>query len=164
MTQDLSGQVPESLKTVRARPLFTMRLEVRGPLVIGPTPSLTRRVGIVTGGRFEGERLSGKVLDGGSDWQTVRTDGATTLDVRLLLETNDGALIGMSYHGLRHGSPEVIRTMEGGGAVDPASYYFRTHCEFETAASQYDWLNRIIAIGLGHRDAKGPLYNVFELL
>jgi hypothetical protein len=31
------------------------------------------------GAGFEGERLSGEVLDGGSDWQTVRPDGATTL-------------------------------------------------------------------------------------
>ena len=35
---------------------------------------------------------------------------------------------------------------------------------FETAASQYDWLNRIIAIGTGQRPPEGPIYDVFEVL
>jgi hypothetical protein len=56
------------------------------------TPGAFRRIGVVPGGIFEGERLSGQVLDGGADWQTVRDDTATTLDVRLVLKTNEGAL------------------------------------------------------------------------
>jgi hypothetical protein len=45
------------------------------------------------------------LLDGGSDWQNVRTDGCVTLDVRLVLKTADNALIGMTYRDLRQGSP-----------------------------------------------------------
>jgi Protein of unknown function (DUF3237) len=37
------------------------------------------------------------VLDGGSDWQSVRADGSTLLDVRLILKTDDGVLIAMFY-------------------------------------------------------------------
>jgi hypothetical protein len=118
----------------------------------------------VPGGSFEGERLSGTVLDGGSDWQTVRQDGATTLDVRLVLKTRDDALILMTYRGLRHGPPDVVARLEKGETVDAASYYFRTNPLFETAAAQYDWLNRILAIGIGHRRADGPVYSVFEVL
>jgi hypothetical protein len=58
---------------------------------------------VVPSGSFEGERLSGEVLGGGSDWQSVRTDGSTTLDVRLVLKTEDGALVGMTYRGMRYG-------------------------------------------------------------
>ena len=86
------------------------------------------------GGSFEGERLSGEVLDGGNDWQSVRQDGATTLDVRIVLRTTDGALIGMTYRGLRHGPPDVTERIEKGEVVDPASYYFRIAPSFETAA------------------------------
>jgi hypothetical protein len=132
--------------------------------VIGDTPGGRRRVGVVPGGQFEGERLAGAVLQGGADWQTVRTDGAVGLDVRLLLQTNDGALIGMSYQGVRHGPLSVIESLEKGEVVDPASYYFRINPLFETAAPAYDWLNRVVAVGIGHRRADGPVYSVFEVL
>lgn len=108
MSNTLNDDLPEVLKTVRTRPLFVMRLDVRRLQVIGATPGGVRRIGVVPGGSFEGERLSGEVLDGGSDWQTVRSDGATTLNVRLVLKTKDDALIGMTYQGLRHGPPEVV--------------------------------------------------------
>ncbi len=156
--------LPAALTTVKTQPLFVMRLDVRGPVLIGQTPGAFRRIGIVPSGTFEGERLSGTVMDGGSDWQVVRSDGATTLDVRLSLQTTDGALIAMTYRGIRSGPPEIIAKLEKGEAVDPASYYFRTSPMFETASPRYDWLNRIVAIGIGHRFPDGPIYSVFEVL
>ena len=159
----LNDDLPEALKVVRTRPLFVMRLDVRKLQVVGGAPGGVRRVGVVFGGFFEGERLSGEVLDGGNDWQSVRRDGATTLDVRIVLRTKDGALIGMTYRGLRHGPPDVIERMEKGEVVEPASYYFRIAPFFETAAAPYEWLNRVVAVGIGHRMADGPVYSVFEI-
>jgi hypothetical protein len=159
-----ADDVPEALRRMRTEPLFVMRLAVRPLLVPGRTPTAFRRIGIVPEGEFGGRRLSGIVLDGGSDWQTVRPDGATTLDVRLVLKTVDDALICMTYQGLRHGPSAIIEQLEGGQDVDPASYYFRIAPRFETAAPQYAWLNRILAVGTGHRSAAGPLYSVFEVL
>jgi len=164
MPANLNDNLPEVLTSVRTRSLFLMRLDVRPLLIVGSTPGGYRRVGIVPGGSFEGERLSGTVLDGGSDWQTVRTDGATTLDVRLVLKTTDDALIGMTYRGIRHGPPDIVARIEKGEVVDPASYYFRINPMFETGSAEYDWLNRVVAIGLGHRRADGPIYSVFEVL
>ena len=164
MSTSLNDDLPEVLRSVRTRPLFVMRLEVRKLQIVGATPGGIRRIGVVPGGAFAGERLSGTVLEGGSDWQTVRADGATTLDVRLVLKTNDDALIGMTYRGVRHGPPDVVARIDRGEAVDPASYYFRTNPLFETAAAKYDWINRIVAVGIGHRRADGPIYSVFEVL
>ena len=141
-----------------------MLLNVLKLLSVGATPGAFRRVGVVPGGLFEGERLSGEVLEGGSDWQTVRSDGASALNVRLVLKTNDDALIGMTYQGVRHGPPEVIARIEKGEVVDPTSYYFRITPVFETAAPKYDWINRVVAVGIGHRRADGPIYSVFEVL
>jgi hypothetical protein len=155
--------LPESLLSVKTRPLFVMRLSSHMQ-VIGPTPGYVRRVGAVTGGVFEGERLSGEVLDSGNDWQTVRGDSAVTLDVRLVLKTDDEAMIGMTYRGIRHGPPDVLARIDRGEAVDPATYYFRIASFFETAAPKYDWLNRLLAVGVGHRTADGPIYNLIELL
>jgi len=164
MTSDLKQDLPDALKAVRSRALFVMHLNVRPLQVIGATPGAFRRIGVVPGGVFEGERVRGEVLEGGSDWQTVRSDGATTLDVRLVLRTADDALIGMQYRGLRHGTPDIVARIDKGEAVDPASYYFRITALFETASSTYDWLNRILAIGVGHRRAEGVVYSLFEIL
>jgi hypothetical protein len=164
MTDTYFDPLPQVLKEVRTRPLFVMHLKVRPLVVVGVTPGVNRRIGLVFGGTFEGERLSGEVLDGGSDWQAVRADGSTTLDVRLVLKTKDDATIAMTYRGVRHGPPDIITRIERGGDVDPASYYFRISPMFETAAAPYDWLNRILAVGIGHRQPDGPVYSVFEML
>ena len=156
--------LPETLRQVRTRPLFVMRLDVRKLLVVGGTPGAFRRVGVVPGGVFEGERLSGTVLDGGADWQAVRGDGSTTLDVRLVLRTQDDVLVGMTYRGLRHGPSDVIARLEKGEAVEAADYYFRIAPLFETADARYGWLNNVVAIGVGHRQADGPVYSIFEVL
>ena len=102
MSTSLYDNLPEVLKNVRTRPLFVMRLDVRKLLILGATPSPHRRIGVVPGGSFEGDRLPGEVLDGGGDWQTVRNDLTTKLDVRLVLKTIDDALICMTYQGVRH--------------------------------------------------------------
>lgn len=157
-------ELPDVQKGIRTRPLFVMELDVARPIGFGTTPNGDRRVGVVAGGRFEGERLSGEVLEGGSDWQIARPDGSTTLDVRLILKTVDGVLIGMSYRGLRHGPPGLMAELAKGGRVDPADYYFRITGAFETASPTYDWLNHILAVGVGDRRAGGPVYSLFELL
>ncbi len=156
--------LPEVLQQVRTRPLFVMQLNVRKLQIVGATPGAYRRIGVVPGGVFEGERLSGEVLEGGSDWQNLRRDGSTTLDVRLVLETHDDALIGMTYRGIRQGPAEVLARLDQGEIVDPATYYFRIAPLFETAASRYAWLNNVVAIGVGQRFSEGPVYSVFEVL
>jgi hypothetical protein len=162
MATKLSDGLPEVLASVRTRPLFIMRLDVLPYQIIGGPDGAFRRVGVVPGGIFEGERLSGKVL-GGSDWQTVRGDGSVLLDVKLVLETADGALIAMTYKGIRRGPAEVIERVNKGEDVDPATYYFRTNPIFETASS-YSWINGILAIGAGYRTSAGVIYSLFEVL
>jgi hypothetical protein len=150
---------------IQTSPLFTITLEVPRIVDLGATPNGNRRIATVTGGKFEGERLRGTVqATPGGDWILVRPDGATVLDVRLTLETDDRQLIYMTYRGLRHGPAEVMARLAKGEAVDPSSYYFRTTPAFETASKKYDWLNRIIAIATGRREATGPVYEVFEVL
>ena len=109
---------------IRTTHLFTLTLAVGGMQPIGATPAGNRRIGLVAGGTFEGARLRGKVLPGGADWIVVRPDGVTTLDVRLVLETDDGAAIGMTYRGLRHGPAEVMERLNRGEHVDPVHVLF----------------------------------------
>jgi hypothetical protein len=164
MADRLSDKLPDVLKNIRARLMFAMRLEVKPPLVVGSPADSYRRIGVIPGGSFEGDRLSGKVLDGGSDWQTIRPDGAVNLNVRLVLRTNDDALVCMTYQGVRYGPADVIARIDRGEVVDPQSYYFRINPLFQTSAPQYDWINHVVGIGIGHRLADGPIYSIFELL
>ena len=149
---------------IRTAHLMTMTLTVGGMQAIGATPGGNRRIGLVSGGTFKGERLRGTVLPGGADWIVVRPDDVTTLDVRLVLETDDKALIGMTYRGLRHGPAAVMERLNRGENVDPSEYYFRTAVMFETASAKYAWLNRIFAVGTGRRPPEGPVYEIFEVL
>jgi hypothetical protein len=149
---------------IRTAHLITMKLAVNGMQAIGATPNGNRRIGLVAGGTFEGPRLKGTVLPGGADWLMGRADGSTTLDVRIVLQTDDGATIGLTYRGLRHGPDAVMVRVNAGEMVDPSEYYFRTAIFFETASEKYDWLNRAIAIGTGYRPPEGPVYDIFEVL
>jgi Protein of unknown function (DUF3237) len=155
--------LPEALTSVRTRPLFVIREQIPPLIVVGETPDAFRRVGIVQGGAFEGERVSGEIVTG-NDWQTVRTDNCLRLDVRLVLKTTDDALIVMTYQAIRAGPHGVLEKLDKGEAVDPGTYYFRMIPSFETSATRYDWLNRIVAVGIGHRRVDGPIYSLFEVL
>ena len=94
----------------------------------------------------------------------MRSDGVLELDLRLALETDDGALIAMTSFGLRHGEPHVMAALARGEAVDPASYYFRTTPRFETAHTKYAFLNGLLAVASGDRRPEGPIYTIDELV
>ncbi len=163
-TMPIAATMPAEMKELNWKPLMAFRIDVAAPSVVGMTPGYDRRIGEITGGTFEGDRLRGKFRTGGSDWQSLRSDGAISINVRLVMETDDGALIAMRYRGVRHGPKAVIDRLAKGEAVNPKEYYFRVTPWFETSSEQYDWLNRVIAVAIGHRLPSGPIYNVFEIV
>jgi hypothetical protein len=63
--------------------LFKAEITLAAPQELGETPQGRRRIIGITGGRFSGERLSGRVLPGGADWQLIRADGVADLDPAL---------------------------------------------------------------------------------
>jgi hypothetical protein len=65
--------------------------------------------------------------------------------------------------GLRHGPPEVIAALACGEAVDPSAYYFRTALRFEAAAASLSRLNRVVAVGVGAREARVVRLGVFAI-
>ena len=133
---------------MNSRPLMELRLMTAATEEIGATPHGTLSIFPVIGGAFEGERLRGKVLSGGGDWVTARADGTFELDLRVTLETDDGALIHMTFSGVRN----------------DAHHYFRTLPRFETAAPKYAFLNRLLAVGIGEVRPEGPVHAIEEIL
>jgi len=150
---------------MNTRLLMTLRVTVAAPHSIGAVPHGTRRTAPLTGGEFEGPRLRGFVLPGGSgDWLLLRADGVLELDLRATLRTDDGALISMKSFGLRHGPPDVMAAMARGEPVDPSTYYFRTTPRFETAHPAYAFLNHLVTVASGDRRPEGPIYTIHEVL
>ena len=145
------------------QPLFKAEITLAAAQEFGDTPQGRRRIIGITGGRFSGERLSGRVLPGGADWQVIRADGVADLDARYTLETGDGALIYVRNWGYRHGPEEVIQQLSRGEAVDRSRYYMRTVPRFETGDARYAWLNRIVCVATGARRAAAVELDVYEI-
>ncbi|MBX5452642.1 MAG: DUF3237 domain-containing protein [Acidobacteriia bacterium] len=143
--------------------LFEMRLNVIAPVDVGTVGGNVRRFAAVTDGSFEGPKLRGVVLPGGSDALVIHPNGRTLLDVRLALQTHDGAAIFLQYRGVRSGPEAVLQRLARGETVDPSDYYFRTILLFETGDARYAWLNDLVGVGLGRREPNGPIYRVFAL-
>ena len=130
------------------RPLMRLRLTTAATEEIGPTPHGRLSIFPITGGSFDGERLRGTVLGGGGDWVIAVADGTFELDLRLTLQTDDSALIHMTFTGVR----------------DDTNRYFRTLPRFETAAPKYAFLNRLLAVGTGEAHRDGPVHTIEEIL
>lgn len=146
------------------RPLCVITAELAAPMEKGAAPGGKARIIPITGGTVEGERLSGKVLDLGADWQTVFDAGYAELDTRYAIETHDGALIDVRNFGFRHGPEEVLDRLAAGEDVDPSLYYMRTQPRLQTGDPRYAWLNRTVFIGTGERYANSVRIGLFEVL
>ena len=145
------------------QPLFRAEITLAAAQELGEAPHGRRRIIPITGGRVSGERVSGRVLPGGADWQVIRSDGVAELDARYTLETDDQALIYVRNFGYRHGPADVIKRLAAGEPVDPALYYMRTTPRFETGAERYQWLNRIICVATGARRKAAVELDVYEV-
>lgn len=145
------------------QPIFTVHAELEPIMNLGHTPYGERRVIGISGGTVSGPKLNGRILPGGSDWQIIRADGAADIQARYTIESDTGARILVYSAGLRHGPPEVMAQLAKGDNVDPSLYYFRTVLRFEAADPSVDWLNRILALARGQREARAVRLDVYEV-
>ena len=130
--------------------LFRIEASVSDPVRLDSGPRGARLILAATGGHFEGPELKGAVVPGpGSEWATLRPDGSLEADVRLLLRTEDGAHILMTYHGI--------------GLVDEQGLRITTAPLFQTDDQRYAWLNRVQAVGIGAPVDGGVGYDVYRV-
>jgi hypothetical protein len=130
---------------------FSARIELAPPVEQGTVDGGRHRFIAITGGRVYGPRLSGIVMPGGGDWQTILPGGLTTIDTRYALKAADGAVIELSNPGVRVADPKVIEQLVRGEEVDPSAYYFRCTPRFEVAPGAHDWLRRQVFVARGIR-------------
>jgi hypothetical protein len=126
-------------------PLGTATIRLAEPLAV----SASLMIAEITSVEFEGERLRATMRgNAGADWLRLAPDGTSTLDVRLTLESDDGATIYTEYAGRLR--------------LDTMTVYAAPL--FHTADERYLWLNSIQAAAKGHFTEPGLLvYEFYEL-
>lgn len=117
----------------------------------------------ITGGRVYGDRLTGRILPGGSDWPLIGPDGHSRIEARYTIEVDDGTLIYVVNRGLRVSSGEVREKLRAGDAVAPDAYYLRGAPAFDAPDGPHAWLRESLFIGSIAPDANRVLIRVFRV-
>jgi hypothetical protein len=149
------------MRSVELRELMLITIAVRPLIDLGGG----RRSVAFEGGTFEGrDGMSGTVLQGGVDWQTVRPDGVLEIDAHYTLQTEAHEAIEVVSQGVRKASASVTARLAQGDEVAPDEYYFRTLVRLSTAAPSLSWLNDLIAVSTGERERNTVRIHVHEVL
>lgn len=130
-------------------PLGTMRFTLGTPIVLADTPRGTRVIVEASNGTLVGDRITARQRGvAAADWLTLDQHGLGTLDVRGVLETDDGALIYVTYAGR-------FDTAGGTGPI--------TAPLFDTGDERYRWLAKLQAVAKGTIDGDTLTYEVYEV-
>ena len=154
--------VRDGLPEPRLTLVYRLEATLGQPVDLGETAHGHRRIVPQTGGTFTGPEISGTLLpDASADWQVVLADGTALADLRYTLQTDDGSLLYVRSHGVRHGSPEVLARLARGEHVDASEYIFRTSTQIETSVPELAWLNKGVFISVGGRQPAGVIYETY---
>lgn len=149
---ELAARIPRRPPTTEF--IYEAVIDIAERTTIGAGPLGERFIVPILGGRFQGPRLSGRVLPGGADRQLLRADGVRELDALYELETDDGAIL--TVHN------QVLIDDPPGG-----SRYALSSIRVVAPAGPHAWLNRRVFTGTldplrPHREA--VLVRVFQLV
>lgn len=132
-------------------PLGTLTIKSTSPIMLPGIPHGTRIIGVADGCRWEGERVTASQTGGAAtDWLLIAPDGTATLDARMTLLTDDGAVICVTYTG----RADLSGASSGAIVATP---------RFETNDERYAWLNKVQAIAKGERVGEEIVYELYEV-
>lgn len=133
----------------RLRPLCRVDYELGEPIAVSSGPAGSVTVGEITAARFDGDRLQASLKGrAAADWATVEPDGRVRVDARLTVETDDGAVILVTYLGRMNARTGIVYS----------SMYF------ETGDDRYEWLTWMLAVAKGSVTGRSLTYDVFEVV
>lgn len=142
---------------------FSVRATLAPPVEQGEVDQGRKRFIAITGGSVSGPALTGEVLPGGGDWQTILPGGLTSIEARYFLKATDGTVIEVTNPGVRTATPEVIEKLAKGDAVDPSAYYFRTTPRFSVKSGPYEWLRRKVFVARGIRKPDSVVIDFYSV-
>ncbi len=149
---------------LKTRYVFTITAEIAAVTSAGELGHGLRRIIPITGGAVKGEKVNGKVLPFGADFQIIRPNELIDLEARYAFETDDGAVVYVENKGIRFGPVELLERLKRGEPVDPKLIYFRTVPKFETGHEKYRWLMQHIFVASAARHADRVVIDVHMVL
>ena len=147
----MSSQPP----TPGLRYCFTIRAEVDSWMEVGKSGSGTLYFIPITGGQVRGEGFEGKVLHGGGDWATMRSDkDVLEVEARYQIQLNNGVVIDIINTGLtRYAKPGTLEIE-----------YFMTRPHFRVAHPDYDWMTKAVFVGQADSKPDATEIHIFEVV
>ena len=149
---------------IRTQYVFTITAEIAEVTTAGDLGHGVRRIIPITGGEVRGEKVNGKVLPFGADFQIIRPNELIDLEARYAFETDDGAVVYVENKGIRFGPVDLLQKLKRGEPVDPRLIYFRTVPKFETGHEKYRWLMEHIFVASAARHADRVVIDVHMVL
>ena len=144
--------------------VFTITAHIGGVTTAGDIGTGVRRIIPIIGGEVRGERVNGKVLPFGADFQIIRPNELIDLEAKYAFETDDGAVVYVENRGIRFGPVDLLLKLKRGEPVDPKLIYFRTVPKFETGAAKYRWLMEHIFVASAARHTARVVIDVHMVL
>jgi hypothetical protein len=135
------------------KPIAKLTITMGVPVRMLGVPSGTRLVIDFTEVVIEGERLKARKAPGSpsGDWLIVGPRDVATLDIRMLLQTHDGAQV----------------LMHGFGRTNAAKFASGAPCYFtplfESDDSRYTWLNEVQGVARGTASGNIVTFDLAEL-
>ena len=147
--------------TLESQWLGTLRAGIVAPHPVGENLLVFN----VLDGALESPKVNATALAPSGDWIQVQPNGNWKLDVRLLFQTDDDALIFCYYNGVLKADESVFQRINAGESVPGSDMYFRSTPYFQTSAPKYAWMNDISCVGKMRSFGDGVvLYDLFEIL
>jgi hypothetical protein len=141
---------------VELRPFGTLTIQTDpdGLFMLGNTPVGQRIIQEFLSVRFDGERLRGSMTGkSGADWLTIDGDNNATIDIRVLLLTDDRAHVFVTLDG-RASWPEQL----GIGAIYSTA-------RFESGDERYRWVNQLRLVSKGAvTEGRTVAHEIFEMV
>jgi hypothetical protein len=149
---------------LNTRYVFTITAQIAEVISAGETGYGVRRIIPIIGGDVRGEKVNGKVLSGGADFQIIRPNELIDLEAKYAFETDDGAVVYVENKGIRFGPVELLQKLKRGEPVDRSLIYFRTVPRFETGAGKYRWLMESLFVASAARHPDRVVVDVHQVL
>src|ERR1051325_12054543 len=150
--------------TLEMKYVFTITARIAEVTTAGDIGHGVRRIIPIVGGEVRGEKVNGKVLPFGADFQVIRPNELIDLEAKYAFETDDGAIVYVENKGMRFGPVELLQKLKRGEPVDPTLIYFRTVPKFETGHEKYRWLMERIFVASAARHADRVVIDVHIVL
>lgn len=152
------------VQPIETKYAFTLTVRIADVTTAGDIGHGIRRIIPIIGGEVRGEKVNGKVLPFGADFQIIRPNELIELEAKYAFETDDGAVVYVENRGMRFGPVELLQKLKRGEPVDPKLIYFRTVPKFETGAENYRWLMEHVFVGSAARHADRVVIDVHQVM